>query len=238
MFADYRVPQMLQRLGVLWYSPRLEGKVRRGEMLEAGSELEVEVRACSVWAVELLRREMERRGCGEWEVEVEDHDEDKEHVGSASASVDESRASEPHEGQAGDLQATTEATTGEQAAVTDETVDHSANSGTEDIRRANPPQTSNATAPPPPAAEPRNEAVDPSAAPASFQQAQPEQQKAKPAKKIQVKLNAVLLDYLLYDTAKEQEKLMLEETDAGGEREHGPDGPNVLPHHRTRSIWY
>lgn len=58
IFPDYRIPQMLQSLNVLWYSPRLEAKIKRKEELKPGENLEVEIRGCSIWAVELLRREM------------------------------------------------------------------------------------------------------------------------------------------------------------------------------------
>jgi len=45
-------------LNVLWYSPRLEAKIKRQVELKPGENLEVEIRGCSIWAVELLRREM------------------------------------------------------------------------------------------------------------------------------------------------------------------------------------
>ena len=61
MFADYRVPQMLESMGCLWYSPRLESKLKRHEVLQSGDLLEVELRGCSIWCVELLKREIERR---------------------------------------------------------------------------------------------------------------------------------------------------------------------------------
>lgn len=58
MFADYRIPQMLHSLGVLIYSPRLESKIKRHIELQAGSIEEVEIRGCSIWAVEMLRRQI------------------------------------------------------------------------------------------------------------------------------------------------------------------------------------
>ena len=58
IFPDYRIPQMLQSLNVLWYSPRLESKIKRQQEIESGENLEIEIRGCSIWAVELLRREM------------------------------------------------------------------------------------------------------------------------------------------------------------------------------------
>ncbi|KAJ4512382.1 hypothetical protein HRR83_006898 [Exophiala dermatitidis] len=61
MFADYRIPQMLQGLGCLLYSPRLESRVRRLQLLKPGEDMEVEIRGCSIWCVELLRRQIESR---------------------------------------------------------------------------------------------------------------------------------------------------------------------------------
>lgn len=60
MFADYRIPQMLQGLGCLWYSPRLETRIVRHDEFTPGETMEVEVRGCSIWAVELIRREIVR----------------------------------------------------------------------------------------------------------------------------------------------------------------------------------
>lgn len=57
-FADYKVPQVLRHLGVLEYAPKLSGRVDKQELLEAGSEEEVELRATTIWACELLRREV------------------------------------------------------------------------------------------------------------------------------------------------------------------------------------
>ena len=57
-FADYRVPQMLNALGVIHYSPPLQQKIRERQMLESGGKWEVEIRGCVVWAVELLKREI------------------------------------------------------------------------------------------------------------------------------------------------------------------------------------
>ncbi|PNW81142.1 hypothetical protein CHLRE_07g344150v5 [Chlamydomonas reinhardtii] len=55
MFADYRVPVVLRTMGVLRYSQQLEDKIQRREQIPAGSEEEVEIRACTVVAVEQLR---------------------------------------------------------------------------------------------------------------------------------------------------------------------------------------
>ncbi|KAL0470148.1 hypothetical protein QR685DRAFT_522878 [Neurospora intermedia] len=60
MFADYRVPQMLWQLGCLLYGPTLEAAVREKKMIEHGGEWEMQLRACSIWCVELIRREIIR----------------------------------------------------------------------------------------------------------------------------------------------------------------------------------
>ncbi|OAP57458.1 hypothetical protein AYL99_08196 [Fonsecaea erecta] len=61
MFADYRIPQMLQGLHCLLYSPRLESRISRREMLKAGEDMEIEIRGCSIWCVELIRREIQQK---------------------------------------------------------------------------------------------------------------------------------------------------------------------------------
>ncbi|KAH7096080.1 hypothetical protein FB567DRAFT_486847 [Paraphoma chrysanthemicola] len=58
MFADYRIPQMLHSLGMMWYCPPLENKLRRLELIESGHPWEMQIRGCSIWGVELLRREI------------------------------------------------------------------------------------------------------------------------------------------------------------------------------------
>ena len=58
MFADYRVPQILHSLGAIIYSPRLEGRIKRLERIEPAEEMEVELRGCSIWCVEMIRRQI------------------------------------------------------------------------------------------------------------------------------------------------------------------------------------
>ncbi len=61
-FADYKLPQVMRQLGILRYSPELAARVDRLEVLEPGSPEEVEIRACTVWAVEGIRRALASRG--------------------------------------------------------------------------------------------------------------------------------------------------------------------------------
>ncbi|MCL6641852.1 MAG: queuosine salvage family protein [Candidatus Bipolaricaulota bacterium] len=61
-FADYKVPQVLRQLGVLRYSSELAARIDRREELLSGSREEIEIRAGTIWAVELLKRELEKLG--------------------------------------------------------------------------------------------------------------------------------------------------------------------------------
>ncbi|KAJ5194638.1 Queuosine salvage protein [Penicillium cinerascens] len=61
MFADYRIPQMLNQLGCLRYSPPLDSHIRSLKPLTPGSNWEIELRGTSIWCVELIKREIEKR---------------------------------------------------------------------------------------------------------------------------------------------------------------------------------
>jgi hypothetical protein len=77
MFADYRVPQILNSLGCLWYNPSMENAIRHRRIIESGHPWEIQLRGwysialclrytadnsagCSIWCVELIRREIVR----------------------------------------------------------------------------------------------------------------------------------------------------------------------------------
>ena len=53
--ADYIVPAVLRQLGVLRYSSTLASTIEANSEIGPGSEEEVELRACSVHAVEKMR---------------------------------------------------------------------------------------------------------------------------------------------------------------------------------------
>lgn len=61
-FSDYKVPQVLHWLGILRYSDDLTARIARREHIPAGSEPEIEIRAATVWACELLRQALADRG--------------------------------------------------------------------------------------------------------------------------------------------------------------------------------
>ncbi|KAG7285387.1 hypothetical protein NEMBOFW57_010014 [Staphylotrichum longicolle] len=61
MFADYRVPQILNTMGCISYSPPLDTAIRLKKDIPCGKSWEMQLRACSIWCVELIRREIVKR---------------------------------------------------------------------------------------------------------------------------------------------------------------------------------
>ncbi|KAI4851370.1 hypothetical protein E4T44_02176 [Aureobasidium sp. EXF-8845] len=61
MFADYRVPQILHTLGCLTYSPPLDNTIRTQRPIAHHSGYEIQLRGCSIWTVEMIRREILRK---------------------------------------------------------------------------------------------------------------------------------------------------------------------------------
>ena len=61
-FADYKLPQLLRADGVLVLGPDLAARVDARETLSAGEPVEVELRAATVVAVDLLARAVRERG--------------------------------------------------------------------------------------------------------------------------------------------------------------------------------
>jgi hypothetical protein len=62
IFADNLVPHVLRLDGILAYAPDLVERIARGELLPAGSESEVEIRACALHAVELIVESLRAKG--------------------------------------------------------------------------------------------------------------------------------------------------------------------------------
>lgn len=61
MFADYRIPQVLVYFNVLSYDDGLMKKLKNEELLPNGSEEEVEIRGCSIHAIELVKKRIEEK---------------------------------------------------------------------------------------------------------------------------------------------------------------------------------
>jgi len=62
IFADYKLPQVLRHYHVLEYDSTLAQRIDNQEMLPAESEEEVEIRAATIWACELLGQTMQQHG--------------------------------------------------------------------------------------------------------------------------------------------------------------------------------
>lgn len=61
-FADYKLPQVLRHYHILEYDLSLAERIDARELIPAGSAAEVEIRAATIWACELLRRALQNRG--------------------------------------------------------------------------------------------------------------------------------------------------------------------------------
>lgn len=61
-FADYKVPQVLRRLGILEYDAELREIVDHEQKIPAGHRFEVEIRAATVDAVERMRERLREHG--------------------------------------------------------------------------------------------------------------------------------------------------------------------------------
>lgn len=57
-FADYKLPQILRKFGVINYSNELANQIDSYLLLPSGSEKEIEIRANTIWAVELIRQQL------------------------------------------------------------------------------------------------------------------------------------------------------------------------------------
>ncbi len=62
IFADNLVPHVLKLDGVLTFSEELENRIQKGELIDSGSDEEIEIRAVSLHAVELIKRELHQAG--------------------------------------------------------------------------------------------------------------------------------------------------------------------------------
>ncbi len=70
-FADYKVPQVLRRFGVLRYAPELEAALREQRLIPTNSRWELEIRAGTIWACELIRQSLAQRGVSLMAMEID-----------------------------------------------------------------------------------------------------------------------------------------------------------------------
>jgi len=60
-FADYKIPQILRRLGIIEYSSKLADKIDSYELIAPHSKEEIEIRANDIWAIEFIKQELKPR---------------------------------------------------------------------------------------------------------------------------------------------------------------------------------
>jgi hypothetical protein len=57
-FADYKIPQILRRYGVVSYSKELADKVDNYVLIPSGSREEIEIRSATIWCIELIKQKI------------------------------------------------------------------------------------------------------------------------------------------------------------------------------------
>ncbi len=70
-FADYKLPQILRRFGVLRYAEALARAVDSRTEIPAGSDEEIEIRAATIVAVEQMREALNARGVAVTSVQID-----------------------------------------------------------------------------------------------------------------------------------------------------------------------
>jgi hypothetical protein len=59
-FADYKIPQILRENGIISYSNELSELVDNYKLIKAGSREELEIRASTIWCIELIRQNLQK----------------------------------------------------------------------------------------------------------------------------------------------------------------------------------
>lgn len=70
--ADYKLPQILRKIGILEYSNELINKIDNKIELASGSAEEVEIRSNTIWAVEYIKEEVKNLGHNINSIEIND----------------------------------------------------------------------------------------------------------------------------------------------------------------------
>ena len=69
--ADYKIPQVLRQCGVLEYSSDLANLVDNNQKIEHDSDMEIEIRANMIYAIELIRQRMNEMGIKKNSVQID-----------------------------------------------------------------------------------------------------------------------------------------------------------------------
>jgi len=71
--ADYKLPQIMRRFGIMEYSDELANKIDNKIELSHDSEEEVEIRANTIWVVEFMKEEIKKRNPEITSMGIDDH---------------------------------------------------------------------------------------------------------------------------------------------------------------------
>jgi len=69
--ADYKLPQILNYLGILQYSQKLKNILKKGKIIKKNSSIELELRANTIWAIEQLKNELNKKGISIYSFQVD-----------------------------------------------------------------------------------------------------------------------------------------------------------------------
>lgn len=69
--ADYKIPQVLRHLGILEYSNYLSNLIDNKQILEHDSEMEIEIRANMLYAIELIKEKLHQEGINMNSVQID-----------------------------------------------------------------------------------------------------------------------------------------------------------------------
>jgi hypothetical protein len=203
---------MLHQLGCMLYSPPLESHIRQLKPIPSGSKWEIELRGTSIWCVELIRQYILRQHPEAADAMFEHYDSDREQRSSENVTEFQSNSFFHNE-------AETQDTNGEPLSSEVTTISGQLNTEPVDSH------------------DDREELVK-SLKLEINQEAETETGTAHHESKPNIDhvitkdhspkgepkcgINAILIDFFLYDTIKQLES----------------GGQESIPHHRTRSIWY
>lgn len=71
--ADYKLPQILRKFGILNYSKELADKIDRKQELKHNSDEEIEIRANTIWTIEYIRQLIAKKNPKIMSSEINDH---------------------------------------------------------------------------------------------------------------------------------------------------------------------
>ena len=71
--ADYKLPFVLRRLGIFSYSDYLANKIDNQIQIEKDSEEEIEIRANTIWTVELIKQKVKKKIAQADSIHINDH---------------------------------------------------------------------------------------------------------------------------------------------------------------------